>query len=223
MYVWSEVLLSFVCVCVCVRRIFGCAVIGQSLAPPLPLPGAHPRLRMDPALLRTDGADGPDIQQVLSINQIRCIRANNDYVDRPVALEPASQSGIFYAHDDRHHFPIRILVLTTPSAVPHAPGTQPHPTTITRLPRETLQECRTATYLSGCPLGAQWWKKWDKPGQCHLTSERERKRERQSETGRVTETKWMRTFYGSLATGRSLCSVSASTSVCVIPLPLPVT
>ncbi|XP_041949203.1 protein sprouty homolog 3 [Alosa sapidissima] len=56
---------------------------------------------MDPALLRMDGTD--DIQQVLSIDQIRCIRANNDYVERPVALELASQSGIFYAHDDRHH------------------------------------------------------------------------------------------------------------------------
>ena len=59
---------------------------------------------MDPALLRMDGADGPETQQqVLSIEQIRCIRASNDYVERPVALELTSQSGIFYAHDDRHH------------------------------------------------------------------------------------------------------------------------
>lgn len=54
-----------------------------------------PPFRMDPESL--------DLQQVpvLSIDQIRAIRANNDYVDRPVALEPASQVGVFYAHDER--------------------------------------------------------------------------------------------------------------------------
>lgn len=45
-----------------------------------------------------------DLQQVpvLSLDQIRLIRANNDYVDRPVALEPASHSGFFYAPDAGH-------------------------------------------------------------------------------------------------------------------------
>uniref|UniRef100_A0AAY4E9Z5 Uncharacterized protein n=1 Tax=Denticeps clupeoides TaxID=299321 RepID=A0AAY4E9Z5_9TELE len=45
---------------------------------------------------------GEDVP-VLSIDQIRTIRASNDYVERPVALEPASQSGIFYAHDEQIH------------------------------------------------------------------------------------------------------------------------
>ncbi|XP_032433198.1 protein sprouty homolog 3 [Xiphophorus hellerii] len=44
---------------------------------------------------------------ILSLDQIRAFRANNDYVDRPVALEPGSQSGFYYAHEDRivysHH------------------------------------------------------------------------------------------------------------------------
>ncbi|XP_029030360.1 protein sprouty homolog 3 [Betta splendens] len=44
--------------------------------------------------------DGMDFQQVLSLEQIRTIRANNDYVEGPVALEPASQSGFFVAHND---------------------------------------------------------------------------------------------------------------------------
>ncbi|XP_023818380.1 protein sprouty homolog 2 [Oryzias latipes] len=43
-----------------------------------------------------------EMDSVLSLDQIRAIRANNDYVDRPVALEPASQSGFFYAHEDRY-------------------------------------------------------------------------------------------------------------------------
>lgn len=43
-----------------------------------------------------------ELDSVLSLDQIRVIRANNDYVDRPVALEPATQSGFFYAHDDRY-------------------------------------------------------------------------------------------------------------------------
>ncbi|KAF7206860.1 protein sprouty homolog 3 [Nothobranchius furzeri] len=42
-----------------------------------------------------------EMDSVLSLEQIRAIRANNDYVDRPVALEPASQSGFYYAHEDR--------------------------------------------------------------------------------------------------------------------------
>ncbi|XP_034033801.1 LOW QUALITY PROTEIN: protein sprouty homolog 3 [Thalassophryne amazonica] len=45
-----------------------------------------------------------DLQQVpvLSLDQIRAIRANNDYMERAVALEPNTQSGFFYAHDE--HF-----------------------------------------------------------------------------------------------------------------------
>lgn len=43
-----------------------------------------------------------ELDSVLSLDQIRAIRANNDYVDRPVALEPATQSGFFYAQDDRY-------------------------------------------------------------------------------------------------------------------------
>ncbi|XP_077449310.1 protein sprouty homolog 3 [Stigmatopora argus] len=48
--------------------------------------------------------DAVDLQQVpvLSLDQIRAIRARNDYVDRPVALELKSQSGFFYTHDERH-------------------------------------------------------------------------------------------------------------------------
>lgn len=49
-----------------------------------------------------------DFQQVpvLSIDQMRLIGANNDYVERPVALEPASQSGFFCVLDERHtHYP----------------------------------------------------------------------------------------------------------------------
>lgn len=55
-----------------------------------------PPLRMD--------RDGLDLQQVsvLSIDEIRAIRASNDYVERPVALDPASQVGVFYTHDERH-------------------------------------------------------------------------------------------------------------------------
>ncbi|MEQ2243623.1 hypothetical protein ILYODFUR_008769 [Ilyodon furcidens] len=48
-----------------------------------------------------------ELDSVLSLEEIRAIRANNDYVERPVALEPASQSGFYYAHEDRivysHH------------------------------------------------------------------------------------------------------------------------
>ncbi|XP_072231527.1 protein sprouty homolog 3 [Leuresthes tenuis] len=43
-----------------------------------------------------------ELDSVLSLDQIRAIRANNDYVERPVALEPASQSGFFHAHEDRY-------------------------------------------------------------------------------------------------------------------------
>ncbi|XP_010891780.2 protein sprouty homolog 3 [Esox lucius] len=60
---------------------------------------------MDPSPGRMD-LDGLDLQQVpvLSLDQIRSIRASNDYVERPVALDHASQSGFFYAHDN--HYPI---------------------------------------------------------------------------------------------------------------------
>ncbi|KAL2094176.1 hypothetical protein ACEWY4_008895 [Coilia grayii] len=88
---------------------------------------------MDPALLRTDGTDGPEAQQqVLSIEQIRCIRASNDYVERPVALELTSQSGIFYAHDDRpqHHHPHPHY---PPAQLPRSlSGQQQHPTHLSR-------------------------------------------------------------------------------------------
>lgn len=59
--------------------------------------------RMDPVTSYRLDPEGLDLQQVpvLSIDQIRAIRANNDYVDRPVALEPATQVGIFYAHEER--------------------------------------------------------------------------------------------------------------------------
>lgn len=63
--------------------------------------------RMDPLPpLRVD-LDVLDLQQVpvLSIDQIRTIRASNDYVERPVALDLDSQSGFFYAHDERFHYP----------------------------------------------------------------------------------------------------------------------
>ncbi|XP_055798468.1 protein sprouty homolog 3-like [Salvelinus fontinalis] len=58
-----------------------------------------------PALVRMD-MDGLDLQQVpvLSLDQICSIRASNDYVERPVALDHASHSGFFYTHDD--HYPI---------------------------------------------------------------------------------------------------------------------
>lgn len=60
--------------------------------------------RMDPARSFRVELDGLDLQQVpvLSLDQIRLIRANNDYVDRPVALEPTSRSGFFCSMDDRH-------------------------------------------------------------------------------------------------------------------------
>ncbi|XP_054482393.1 protein sprouty homolog 3 [Anoplopoma fimbria] len=56
---------------------------------------------MDPAHSFRTELDGLD--SVLSLDQIRAIRANNDYVERPVALELASQTGIFNAHEDRYH------------------------------------------------------------------------------------------------------------------------
>lgn len=69
-------------------------------------PWCHPaRLtRMDPARSFRVELEGLDLQQVpvLSLDQIRLIRANNDYVDRPVVLEPASQSGFFCTQDDHH-------------------------------------------------------------------------------------------------------------------------
>lgn len=42
------------------------------------------------------------LDQVLSLDQIRAIRAiNNDYVERPLAFEQGPQTGFFYAHEDR--------------------------------------------------------------------------------------------------------------------------
>ncbi|KAE8287642.1 Protein sprouty-like protein 3 [Larimichthys crocea] len=59
---------------------------------------------MDPAHSFRVEMNELDLHQVpvLSLEQIRAIRASNDYVERPVALEPASQSGFFYAHDDHY-------------------------------------------------------------------------------------------------------------------------
>lgn len=40
--------------------------------------------------------------QVLSLDQIRAIRANNDYVERPLAFDLVGpQTGFFYTHEDR--------------------------------------------------------------------------------------------------------------------------
>lgn len=66
--------------------------------------------------------DELDLQQVpvLSLDQIRRIRANNDYVDRPVALEPASQSGFFHALDDRHPQPSFHAALPRSQSQQHA-------------------------------------------------------------------------------------------------------
>ncbi|KAK7925133.1 hypothetical protein WMY93_007443 [Mugilogobius chulae] len=61
---------------------------------------------MDPRSFRTipDGFD-----QVLSLEQIRAIRTNNDYVDRPVAgLDAGPQTGFLYAHEDRL-YPVHAL------------------------------------------------------------------------------------------------------------------
>ncbi|KAJ8346186.1 hypothetical protein SKAU_G00303790 [Synaphobranchus kaupii] len=46
---------------------------------------------------------GLDLQQVpvLSIDQIRAIRASNDYVERPAGPEPAAQPGLFFVPDER--------------------------------------------------------------------------------------------------------------------------
>ncbi|XP_036380804.1 protein sprouty homolog 3 [Megalops cyprinoides] len=65
---------------------------------------------MDLAPSRRADPDGLDLQQVpvLSIDQIRAIRASNDYVERPAvppepaAAAPAAQPGLFLAHDERH-------------------------------------------------------------------------------------------------------------------------
>ncbi|XP_035288319.1 protein sprouty homolog 3 [Anguilla anguilla] len=59
---------------------------------------------MDLAPPRQTELDELDLQPVpvLSIDQIRAIRASNDYVERPLALEPGAPSGLFLAQDERH-------------------------------------------------------------------------------------------------------------------------
>lgn len=81
--------------------------------------------------------DGLDLQQVpvLSLDQIRLIRANNDYVDRPVALEPASQSGFFYALDDRHPhagLPHQHSQASFHPALPRSQSQHAHPSRLSR-------------------------------------------------------------------------------------------
>ncbi|XP_028323365.1 protein sprouty homolog 3 [Gouania willdenowi] len=67
-----------------------------------------------------------ELDSVLSLEQIRAIRTNNDYVDRPVALEPATQTGFFYVHDDHY---------------PHAVYTHhPHPSFSSALSRSQSQQ-----------------------------------------------------------------------------------
>lgn len=85
---------------------------------------------MDPAHSLRVELDSLDLSQgqVLSLDQIRAIRANNDYVERPVALEPATQSGLFYAHEDR--FPQGVYSHYPPasfhSALPRSQSQQQH-------------------------------------------------------------------------------------------------
>ncbi|KAJ0004051.1 hypothetical protein NQD34_010265 [Periophthalmus magnuspinnatus] len=74
---------------------------------------------MDPRSFRTD-ADGLD--QVLSLDQIRAIRANNDYVDRPVAgFDQGPQTGFIYVHEDR------VYPVHGPPALPRSQSHQHHP------------------------------------------------------------------------------------------------
>ncbi|XP_020796764.1 protein sprouty homolog 3 [Boleophthalmus pectinirostris] len=74
---------------------------------------------MDPRSFRTD-PDGVD--QVLSLDQIRAIRANNDYVERPVAgFDPGPQTGFFYVHEDR------VYPVHGPPALPRSQSHQQHP------------------------------------------------------------------------------------------------
>ncbi|XP_056140925.1 protein sprouty homolog 3 [Lampris incognitus] len=81
---------------------------------------------MEPAHSFSMEPDGLDFQQVpvLSLDQIRAIRASNDYVERPVALEPTSQSGFFHAHEERY---------------PHGFSHHPPPTLQQALPRSQSQ------------------------------------------------------------------------------------
>uniref|UniRef100_A0AAQ4PUJ8 Sprouty RTK signaling antagonist 3 n=1 Tax=Gasterosteus aculeatus aculeatus TaxID=481459 RepID=A0AAQ4PUJ8_GASAC len=88
---------------------------------------------MDPAHSFRTELD-PQQVPVLSLDQIRAIRANNDYVERPVALEPASLSGFFYPHEDRY---------------PH--GVHPHhpqPSFHSALPRSHSQQHAHLSHLS---------------------------------------------------------------------------
>lgn len=92
---------------------------------------------MEPAL----PLDGLDLEQVpvLSLDQIRLIRANNDYVDRPVALEPATQSGFFYAPDERHpHQHPR-------SSLPRSQSQHAHPSRLSRSSTISSSLSRTST------------------------------------------------------------------------------
>lgn len=92
--------------------------------------------------------DGLDLQQVpvLSLDQIRLIRANNDYVDRPVALEPASQSGFFHAPGERRpstgyphpHSSFR-------PALPRSQSQHAHPARLSRSSTVSSSASRTST------------------------------------------------------------------------------
>ncbi|CAG5870527.1 unnamed protein product [Menidia menidia] len=64
-----------------------------------------------------------ELDSVLSIDQIRAIRANNDYVDRPVTLELSSQSGFFHAHEDRHS---HLAFAYNPSSLSHSQSQPQH-------------------------------------------------------------------------------------------------
>ncbi|KAM6984613.1 protein sprouty homolog 3 [Aplochiton taeniatus] len=68
-----------------------------SLGRAAPWTPSPPHLRMDL---------DPQAGQILSLDQIRSIRASNDYVDRvvPLALEPSSGSGFFYVQGERYAF-----------------------------------------------------------------------------------------------------------------------
>ncbi|XP_061106124.1 protein sprouty homolog 3 [Conger conger] len=65
-------------------------------------PDLAPSRRAEPDVL--------DLQQVpvLSIDQIRAIRASNDYVERPLVAEPGAQTGLFFIQEERHHHGRRI-------------------------------------------------------------------------------------------------------------------
>lgn len=94
---------------------------------------------MEPARSLRVELDGLDLQQVpvLSLGQIRLIRANNDYVDRPVALEPASQSGFFYPHQHPQS--------SLQPALPRSQSQHAHPSRLSRSSTISSSMSRTST------------------------------------------------------------------------------